>query len=179
VAVSACSSSSSGPSSEQDSSVVDSVVGETSSSDAADGADAGSCPGATDAASLDETQIATGHDLVHMYGCPKCHQSTPEEAGIVLSGQTTSIVDGGAIYPKNLTPDQVTGIGCWTDKQITTAILTGVDDKGESLCVMPKFGSIGMDETKALAIATFLRSLPAVNHLIPESTCPSADAGTD
>ncbi len=178
-AMSACSSSSSSPSPTQDSSVEDTLVAEGGTDTSTnDGGDAG-CPGATDAASLDEAQVATGQDLVHSFGCPRCHQSTPEDAGIVLSGQTTSIVDGGAIYPKNLTPDPATGIGCWTDTQIETAILTGIDDQGQPLCVMPKFGALGMDSTKAAAIVAFLRSLPAVSHLIPESTCPTGDAGTD
>lgn len=155
--------------------------------------DAGACPGDTDAAGLDPNVVAQGLALVKQLGCPNCHQSTPADAGIVLSGRNASLVDGGAIYPPNLTPDKTTGLGCWTDSQITNAILNGIDDQGMKLCVMPKFGAKGpdggpprLDDAGAEAVATFLRSLMAVSNQVPETVCPTppdgggaTDAGAD
>jgi hypothetical protein len=84
------------------------------------------------------------------------------------------------IYPKNLTPDRATGLGCWTEDQMVNAILNGIDDQNETLCVMPQFAKKGMDAGAAHAIANFLRSLPPVDNDIPESVCPApSDGGTD
>jgi hypothetical protein len=75
-------------------------------------------------------------------------------------------------YPANLTPDKDTGIGDWTTDQITTAILSGTDDDNETLCApMPKFGSMGMSMADATNIAAYLKSLPEVSKMVPESSC--------
>ena len=143
-----------------------------------DTADADECPGAD--ASVDDAMAAQGRDFVLGYGCANCHQSTPADAGLTLEGRTTSIKPDASIYPKNLTPDRATGLGCWTNDQIVNAILNGIDDENQTLCVMPQFSKKGMDQASALAVANFLRTLPAVNHDIPESVCPApSDAGTD
>jgi mono/diheme cytochrome c family protein len=76
-------------------------------------------------------------------------------------------------YPANLTPESETGMAEWTTDQIVAAILNGVDDEGENLCApMPKFASQGMTSDEATAIAAYLKSLPPVNHGVPESACP-------
>jgi hypothetical protein len=141
----------------------------TSSSGSTSDGDGGTadCPGA--AATYDATLAASGKDLVQSYGCANCHQAN-------LAGQTTSIRAGQSIFPKNLTPDRATGLGCWTEDQVVNAILNGIDDQGETLCVMPQFAARGMDADSAHAIANYLRSLPAANHDVPESVC-AAPAG--
>lgn len=76
-------------------------------------------------------------------------------------------------YPQNLTPDEATGIGSWTQAQIISAILSGVDDEGRMLCaVMPRFAALGMKQAEAEDVAAYLKSLPPVVHEIPESSCP-------
>lgn len=65
-----------------------------------DATDGGTCMG-YDAAGLDDASVQAGLAL-----------------GLVLSGKNTSPVEGGAIYPPNLTSDLKTGLGCWTNDQI-------------------------------------------------------------
>jgi hypothetical protein len=96
-----------------------------------------------------------------------------------------SIVVEAGVFPKNLTPDPMTGLGCWTDDQIITAFMTGVGDQGQTICDrMPRFGG-RIDAGVAQEIANFLRTLPAVSKAIPETlVCPPRpeprpDAGTD
>src|SRR5215472_1466940 len=149
---------------------VDSAPADSGSIDAND---AGSCPGAFDG-SLDDAEVALGKMLVAMQGCAGCHQAP--DAGL-LSGRTTSLFADAAVYPKNLTPDQQTGLGCWTDPQIVNAILNGIDDQGMMLCVMPRFSMRGLDGGSAEAIATYLRSIPAVNRAIPDTVCPAMQDG--
>jgi hypothetical protein len=129
-------------------------------------------------ASLNDAAVAEGKSLVLSYGCWNCHQVKPPSDGLTLEGRTTTLTVGKQIFPKNLTPDQATGIWCWTDDQYANAILNAIDDQGVQLCVMPQFAKRGMDAGSAYAISQFLRSLPAVSNTVPDSVCPS-DAGAD
>ena len=111
--------------------------------------------------------IAKGQELVKSNGCAGCHSSAKDTE--VLSGQDTPIT--GKEYGPNLTPDKETGIGSWTDAQITDAIVKGVDDEGDDLCTtMPRFSSLS--EEDVTAIVAYLKSIPAVSHAVTESECP-------
>jgi hypothetical protein len=122
---------------------------------------------------------------VQALNCANCHQDEPVDAGLILSGRLTSLVAEAGVFPKNLTPDPMTGLGCWTDDQIITAFMTGVGEQGQTICDrMPRFGA-RIDAGVAQEIANFLRTLPAVSKAIPETlVCPPRpeprpDAGTD
>jgi mono/diheme cytochrome c family protein len=112
------------------------------------------------------TQVAQGQQAVTQYACQSCH-------GQDLAGVTTKYMNTNA-YPANLTPDAETGIGGWQTSTIATAILDGIDDEGATLCVMPKFRASGMTQDQANAIAVFLKAIPAVTRMIPESDCGGA-----
>jgi len=129
----------------------------------------GSCVGGGDAA----RDGVAGRALVELLRCANCHQDEPVDAGLLLSGRITLAGDSG-IYPKNLTPDPVTGLGCWTDQQIMNAFMNGINEQGQMLCTrMPRFSTRGIDAGNAQAIVDFLRTVPAVQKAIPETTnCP-------
>jgi mono/diheme cytochrome c family protein len=121
--------------------------------------------------------IAAGKAEVKEHACESCH-TPPGNVG-TLSGQTDP-QPGTHAYPANLTPDADTGMGDWSTDQIVKAILTGVDDEDENLCPpMPHFGSQGMTEAEATNIAAYLKSLPAVSHEIPESSCAEKGGGEE
>jgi len=141
----------------------------------------GNCVGGGDAA----RDGALGMLAVQALNCANCHQDEPVDAGLILSGRTTTTVPEAGVFPKNLTPDPMTGLGCWTDDQIITAFMTGVGEQGQTICDrMPRFGA-RIDAGVAQEIANFLRTLPAVSKAIPETlVCPPRpeprpDAGTD
>jgi hypothetical protein len=158
-------------------------VGESGTQDASDGSsevEAGiGCP-TFDTRQLDEASVAAGRMFIETTGhCYRCHQSAPVDAGIALSGNDNTVVDGGMVYPPNLTPDPGTGLGCWTNDQIATAILYGVDNQGLTLCgVMPRWGlpkgdaAAPLNDASVYNVVDFLRSLPAVSHQVSETTCP-------
>jgi len=129
--------------------------------------EAGSCIGGGDAA----RDGAIGMAAVQMLRCGNCHQDEPVDAGLFLSGKLL-VADSG-VYPKNLTPDPMTGLGCWTDDQIIKAIMDGIDEKGETICSrMPKFAG-RIDAGVAQEVVNFLRTLQAVHKEIPETVvCP-------
>jgi hypothetical protein len=150
------------------------------------GADAlpegGNCIGGGDAA----RDGVLGMAAVQALRCANCHQDEPVDAGLILSGRLVSTVADGGVFPKNLTPDPATGLGCWTDQEIINAVMNGIDDEGQTLCIrMPRFGT-RIDGGVAQEIVDFLRTLPPVNKAIPDTVvCPplpeggSGDAGTD
>src|SRR5262245_47355586 len=88
------------------------------------------CVGGGDAAAAGATRMA----LVQQLRCANCHPDEPVDAGLILSGKLTTTVADAAVFPRNLTPDPATGLGCWTDQQIITAIMDGVNEQGMMLC---------------------------------------------
>lgn len=104
---------------------------------------------------------------VKKYGCQNCH-------GTDMSGVTVPLTmqpSGVDLYPPNLTTDQTTGIGTWTDGQLQFAIQNGVDKDGLVLCPQMKhFSQITADEMSETI--KFLRGLPPIKKTIPGSICP-------
>jgi len=116
-----------------------------------------------------DARAAAGQSLAQSLACTSCH-------GADLSGSDTPLGAGGSVaYPANLTPDEATGLGAWSDDAIATAVRTGVDDEGATLCAaMPRFDSL--DDDSMASLVAYLRSVPAVDHQVPASDCaPSAD----
>ncbi len=146
--------------------IIDSGKGQDSGADANDGAPV--CLSAPDAAFYGENAIDAGAQTITAHGCKGCHTAD-------LSGNPDASIGGQ--YPKNLTPDLATGLGCWTDDEIARAVLVGIDDQGVALCVMPKFAST-IGDGGITDVVAFLRSLPAVSKDIPDTMCPT-DGGVD
>ena len=97
-------------------------------------------------------------------GCASCHASP----GGSLAGQSEPR-PGTSAFGSNLTPDDATGLGAWSDDAIVGAMRDGVDDEGAPLCpTMPRFV---LSDADARAIVAYLRSLPAETNEVPESTC--------
>ncbi|MEO7112075.1 MAG: cytochrome c [Polyangiaceae bacterium] len=148
---------------------VDSGAHKDSGADAGDASDAAVlCLAAPDAAIYGSDAIDAGSMIVAAHACTGCHTGN-------LSGNASTPVSGQ--YPRNITPDLATGIGCWSDEQIAQAVLFGIDNQGVALCVMPKFEATIGDGGVSDLIA-YLRSVPAVSNDVPDGLCPS-DAGAD
>jgi hypothetical protein len=139
---------------------------------------------AVDAGRLSDAEVALGFAVVTASNCFSCHG--PQLAGN-QDGVFSPTAEGGLAYPPNLTPDPATGIGCWTNAQITNAFLNGIDDEGQPLCApMPHFGALGdggIDDAQAAAVVQYLRSIPAISRTIPSTpncpTPPPVDASGD
>lgn len=127
-------------------------------------------PCEVDGGAFDDALAQLGHTIVASRGCYDCH-------GGALSGNYDGLpsptTEGGIAYPPNLTPDPITGLGCWTKDEIENAILDGVDNQGSRLCPpMPLFGHIddgGLDAAEARAVVAYLRSLPPWVHAVPNT----------
>jgi mono/diheme cytochrome c family protein len=67
----------------------------------------------------------------------------------------------------NLTPDQSTGLGGWTDAEIARAIREGVDKDGVELIIMPSYNYNALSDADVAAIVGYLRGLEPVSREIP------------
>ena len=146
-------------------------------------------PAVPASASGGETAAAHGKYLVELLGCASCHTDgaligeprmdrwlAGSHVGIAYSDPLTE-THPGVVYPANLTPDPKTGIGAWSDEEIIRVIRSGVDRTGrQHLPVMPWPAFAKLSDEDALAIVAYLRSLPPVEHLVPENVKPGTKA---
>jgi mono/diheme cytochrome c family protein len=122
---------------------------------------------------------ARGEYLVrHVAGCMECHtprrRSGAFDESRLLSG-VESLIDlepaddaRGLIHSRNLTPDETTGLGKWSDEQIKRAFQEGIDSEQKVLhWTMPYWIFANMRDADADAIVAYLRALPAVAHEVP------------
>jgi mono/diheme cytochrome c family protein len=118
--------------------------------------------------------FSRGAYLVTIAGCSDCHTpghflGQPDVDRYLGGSEVGFAVPGlGTFYGPNLTPDDATGLGTWSEAQIVAAITTGVRPDGRQLApVMPWMGYSHLTEADAQAIAAYLKSLPAVSNTAP------------
>ena len=79
-----------------------------------------------------ETLVERGQYLAHIMDCGGCHHTgafTPQpnlETPLAGSDIGFEMPGMGVFYPPNLTPEEETGLGKWSDAEIITAFTTGV-----------------------------------------------------
>lgn len=120
-----------------------------------------------------ETPLERGLYLVTISGCNDCHTpggllGNPDKTRL-LAGSDVGFGDpsSGVWVGGNLTPDQETGLGAWTSDEIVTAITTGKCPDGRMLSeIMPWPALSHLTHEDALAIAAYLKSLPAVKNAV-------------
>ena len=126
-------------------------------------------------ASDDPEVIARGEYLFHAVAhCPLCHSPIDDVLNLPPDGK----LDGkgghawhmgalGTIRAPNITPDEATGIGTYTDGQLARAIKHGI--KPDGTAALFKIAVGGMSDEDLTAIVSYLRSMPAVSHDVPGS----------
>ena len=130
--------------------------------------------GGLDGPGHSDNLLTRGKYLTHLEMCGLCH--TQVNAGMVYSGDDYYLAGGMGIpaYPqgifvsRNLTPDNETGLGTWTVEQIADAIRNGKSkDRYLNIWGMPWMFLHSFEQEDALALATYLKSLPPVTNRIP------------
>jgi mono/diheme cytochrome c family protein len=130
-------------------------------------------------------KVERGEYLVELLGCGACHTEGALE-GVpdfdkALAGSSIGIAFSsplgeerpGIVFPPNLTPDEETGIGLWSDRQIENAIRVGVGrHSGRKIAVMPWQGYTRMQPEDVEAIVAYLRSIKPVSHKVPDEVKP-------
>ncbi len=132
-------------------------------------------------ACLAETQVEHGKYLVELGGCTDCHTpghllGHPDMARYLGGSDVGFGIPGDGVFVgPNLTPDKETGLGNWTEQQIVTAITAGERPDGRMLApIMPWRGLSHLTKSDALAIAAFLKSIPAVKNKVAGPFGPDA-----
>lgn len=125
-------------------------------------------------------KVKRGEYLVAVGACGDCH--TPgallgqPEMDKVFSGGSVgfAIPELGYFFPPNLTPDDGTGLGQWSEAEIAKAIREGVRPDGRQLApVMPYGWYSKMTDEDAMAMAAYLKSLAPIANKVPGPFGPS------
>lgn len=121
-----------------------------------------------------QSPVERGRYLVTLGGCTDCHTpghffGKPDQARFLGGSEVGFDIPGlGVFVGPNLTPDKDTGLGNWSKAQIIAALQTGVRPDGRILApVMPWQSFAKLTKADADAIATYLKSLPAVKNAVP------------
>lgn len=126
--------------------------------------------------------VALGRYLVvGRYKCYDCHSADfktnnalePERSKGYLAGGTKMLnLAQQAIVTRNLTMDEDTGLGDWTQAQFTQAVRFGMSPHGALRYPMPKYSRL--TDAEARAIWTYLQSVPRIKNATPEDGIATA-----
>ena len=133
--------------------------------------------------------VARGEYMVELLGCGACHTNGAlvgdPDFDRPLAGSRTGLAytdplgekHPGIIYPSNITPDDETGVGAWTDEQIANAIRAGIGRHGSRrIAWMPWQGYARISDDDVDAIVSYLRTVKPVRHQVPEEVAPGKRA---
>lgn len=140
---------------------------------------------AADSAATDSDPVARGKYLVTVTDCGGCHTGgalagNPDPkrylagSDIGFGGSAPmGAMTGGVVYPTNLTADEETGLGRWTDQEIIRAIRQGKSRDGRDLVpIMPWPSYSVLSDADVKAIVAYLRSVPPVRFQAPRNVKP-------
>ena len=116
------------------------------------------------ALAADPKVIERGRYLVtSILNCGNCHTPKGPDAGKLMSGGNRFDTPGYNVVASNITMDEETGIGAWTDGEKLRAIREGIGRDGRALFPMMPYESFRhMSDADAEALVAYLNTLPAV-----------------
>jgi mono/diheme cytochrome c family protein len=119
--------------------------------------------------------VDRGRYLVRATQCMLCHTPISAEDGAydtalyMAGGMRVSAYPWGVWYSRNITSDEETGIGRWTEDELVLAVTRGIARDGRRLHPMamswPWFSRL--TESDARAIAAYLKRLPVIRNPVP------------
>lgn len=124
-------------------------------------------------ASTDTAIIARGRHLVYTVAhCVGCHSNVNIDSlsnfdeDIPLTGGRKFELPVGDIYSKNITPDDETGIGKYSDAEIARALYYGVHPDGTVVYDFMPFHNISREDMTA--VISYLRTQKPVKSIVPK-----------
>lgn len=114
---------------------------------------------------------------LHVAGCVDCHSKRDftKYSGPPIHGTEGGggfVFDDkmglpGKIYGRNITPDNETGIGTWTDDEILRALTHGISKNGDTLFpLMPYPAYNRMAKEDLMSIITYIRTLKPIRNKV-------------
>jgi mono/diheme cytochrome c family protein len=99
---------------------------------------------------------------------------------VSMTGQLTAFAGPwGISYAKNLTPDEITGIGTWSEETFAKALRTG-KHMGVSRPILPPMPwnwYANMTDSDLKAVYAYLRTIPPIRNPQPEPAPPTGAPG--
>ena len=139
-------------------------------------------PAAVGVAPRNREAVARGQYLVELLGCGVCHTDGAligqPDMSLSLAGSRVGIAYEnplqarypGIVFPPNITPDDSTGIGLWSDDAIANAIRAGLGRHGKQrIPVMPWQSYAKITDSDVMAIVGYLQSIEPVSFRVPEN----------
>ena len=149
----------------------------------------------------EEAMIERGEYLARIARCVACHTPTMEEFtaeeltkeqeitlalynfstldvedNLLAGGNRFNLGPAGAVFASNLTSDEGTGLGGWTDEEIEAALRIGVAPDGRRLHpIMPYNSYYSWPQSDIDAIIAYLRTVPAIENEV-DRTGPEGDS---
>jgi cytochrome c553 len=120
--------------------------------------------------------VERGQWLLSMANCHDCHDAFDGQhrpiPGKELSGgfEFASPNGKGSVFASNITSDQATGIGSYTDEDLLRVMNEGVNKAGRKLYGMPWPHYAGMTDEDKRALIVALRKVPPVANVVKAST---------
>ncbi|MGC4083021.1 MAG: c-type cytochrome [Vicinamibacterales bacterium] len=125
----------------------------------------------------DMARMLSGHPEQFVISAP-AKLGSPE--WMMASAPTNTAHSGpwGVSFTANLTPDENTGLGIWTEDMFIKAMRTGrhMGASREILPPMPWFNYGKMTDADLKAMFAYLRSIPPVHNRVPDPLPPSMAA---
>jgi mono/diheme cytochrome c family protein len=122
----------------------------------------------------DGDKVKRGEYLVMAGACADCHTpgvmlGKPEMEKLLSGGNVGfELPTVGFFFPPNLTPDDETGLGKWSEADIAKAIRQGMRPDGRQLIpIMPYGWYSKLTQEDALAMAAYLKSLKPISNKVP------------
>jgi mono/diheme cytochrome c family protein len=132
------------------------------------------CAGQTSAELSVESRgaVERGAYLLHAGGCISCHTADDDDAEPLAGGLALETAFG-TFYSPNITPDETSGIGTWSDEDFLRAMQEGRRPDGAHYYpVFPYTAYSGMGREDILAIKAYLFSLDPVAQQNPDHDLP-------
>ncbi|AKU94154.1 Putative diheme cytochrome c-553 [Labilithrix luteola] len=129
-------------------------------------------------------RVAYGRYMVTALDCFGCHSADfksmnvlePEKSeGYLGGGNLLKDVNGSDIRSANITFDEETGIGRWTEAQFVRAVREGFRPDGRVLHA-PMMPMPQLREEEVAAIYAYLRTVPKIVKAVPRPTAPTPNA---
>jgi cytochrome c1 len=118
--------------------------------------------------------VELGRYLVYNLECFSCHSAdfktndylVPEKSvGYLGGGNKPLNMQGKEMVTLNITPDEETGIGSWSEGKFVTAIKSGIVE-GQPALRYPMKPFVDLTDNEAKAIYAYLRTVPPLKNKI-------------
>jgi mono/diheme cytochrome c family protein len=129
--------------------------------------------------------VAHGRYLVNALDCYGCHSADFKTMNVAEPEKSVGYMGGGnpvldlrrqPVPSANITSDNETGIGRWSEKDFVTALRTGFRPD-RTLIRYPMQPMPDLSEEEALAIYAYLRTVPPLWHVVPRHAPAAPAAG--